>query len=399
MRKSIIIILSLLLAWSAYSQTQDVKWPGGVQADGYYTKNLFSEIGSYFIPFSRAYLDTILSKIVYAEEHFCVKSHASDDLLLIYADSLGRYDTISIDSLINIINTYLVNDTSLFALNGSYIYNKLGTDRLGINTSSPAQALEVDGNTKISGRLILQTIPQSLFDTASGNLLVVEHDTVKQKTFPADVFSHWTLYNDSILFPDSSDYRILIGASSPDLSDPGDLLTIYGVVRINNSDIRFNTGYGLKWGDNTRFRVVSSGDMVCELYSGVASIERLRIDAPTGYVGINSNNPGSRLDVNGTATMTGFKMTTSPSIDYVLTSDGSGNGTWQPAGSSSISSWQQEVVNNSDNNWTVSFTLQSNSVVSYNGLELSTAQWSGEGTTTLNVSCSTYKYDKIIVIQ
>jgi hypothetical protein len=52
----------------------------------------------------------------------------------------------------------------------------------------------------------------------------------------------------------------------------------------------------------------------------------------TGYVGINTNTPGNELDVNGTASMNGFQMPTGASSGYVLTSDGSGTGTWQAAG-------------------------------------------------------------------
>jgi hypothetical protein len=47
-----------------------------------------------------------------------------------------------------------------------------------------------------------------------------------------------------------------------------------------------------------------------------------------GNVGIGTTSPNNKLDVAGTAEMTGFKMTTSPSAGYVLTSDGAGVGTW-----------------------------------------------------------------------
>lgn len=48
-----------------------------------------------------------------------------------------------------------------------------------------------------------------------------------------------------------------------------------------------------------------------------------------GNVGIGSTNPGQLLDVKGTARMTGFIDTTSPTSGYVLTSDTNGVGTWQ----------------------------------------------------------------------
>ena len=50
-----------------------------------------------------------------------------------------------------------------------------------------------------------------------------------------------------------------------------------------------------------------------------------------GGVGINTNAPATALDVNGTTRMTGLQLSTGPAAGYVLTSDASGTGTWQPA--------------------------------------------------------------------
>lgn len=48
-----------------------------------------------------------------------------------------------------------------------------------------------------------------------------------------------------------------------------------------------------------------------------------------GNVGIGTATPGAKLDVNGKTKTTTFQLTTSPTAGYVLTSDASGNGTWQ----------------------------------------------------------------------
>lgn len=60
----------------------------------------------------------------------------------------------------------------------------------------------------------------------------------------------------------------------------------------------------------------------------------LKVHGTLNYVGIGKATPTSKLDVAGTITQTGFKLTTSPTNGYVLTSDASGVGTWQasPAG-------------------------------------------------------------------
>lgn len=53
-----------------------------------------------------------------------------------------------------------------------------------------------------------------------------------------------------------------------------------------------------------------------------------------GGVGINTNAPSSALDVNGTVTAAGLRLTTSPTSGYVLMSDAAGNGSWQPVAGS-----------------------------------------------------------------
>jgi hypothetical protein len=51
-------------------------------------------------------------------------------------------------------------------------------------------------------------------------------------------------------------------------------------------------------------------------------------DASTDNIGIGNNTPLYKLQVTGTVSTTGFRMTNGASNGYVLTSDGSGNATW-----------------------------------------------------------------------
>jgi len=55
---------------------------------------------------------------------------------------------------------------------------------------------------------------------------------------------------------------------------------------------------------------------------------------PPGNVGIGITNPTEKFGVAGTIQMEGFKMPTDASNGYVLTSNASGVGTWQPKSAS-----------------------------------------------------------------
>ena len=57
--------------------------------------------------------------------------------------------------------------------------------------------------------------------------------------------------------------------------------------------------------------------------------------ASSGNVAIGTTVPTSALSVNGTASMSGFKLGTSTTAGYVLTADSGGVGTWQAQGTSS----------------------------------------------------------------
>ena len=57
-----------------------------------------------------------------------------------------------------------------------------------------------------------------------------------------------------------------------------------------------------------------------------------------GNVGIGTTGPTEKLEVNGKTKTTTFQMTTTPTAGYVLTSDASGNGTWQANGNGTVTS-------------------------------------------------------------
>lgn len=73
--------------------------------------------------------------------------------------------------------------------------------------------------------------------------------------------------------------------------------------------------------------------LVNSVDGGGAAHTAIFAQGSTSNVGIGTTSPGQKLDVSGTVQMTGFKLTTAPSAGFVLTSDGSGVGTWVAAAS------------------------------------------------------------------
>ena len=51
----------------------------------------------------------------------------------------------------------------------------------------------------------------------------------------------------------------------------------------------------------------------------------------TGNIGIGSLTPGQKLDIQGTARMTGFTLNLNPNAGYVMVGNSVGIGTWMPA--------------------------------------------------------------------
>ena len=71
--------------------------------------------------------------------------------------------------------------------------------------------------------------------------------------------------------------------------------------------------------------------------------------ATRGYVGINTETPTERLDVNGKTKTTTLQITSGAVNNYVLTSDASGNASWEPVTNSGAITGI--TINNNTNNY------------------------------------------------
>ncbi|NOZ62762.1 MAG: hypothetical protein GXO74_13910, partial [Calditrichaeota bacterium] len=211
----------------------------------------------------------------------------------------------------------------------------LQSGRVGIGTTSPSQKLHVNGTAQMNGFKMATGAANSyvLTSDASGNgtwQAAAGNDNLGNHTATQNIRlnGHWLSNdggNEGIYV--TSGGQVGIGTSS---IDPWPNLHIGGNGYIGARTIWFdsdqdgsfengewlvgrrnNTDFGI-WQHNTRDNIYIKGD---------------------GKIGINKINPAQQLDVNGTVQMTGFKMPNSASNNYVLTSDASGNGTWQASAS------------------------------------------------------------------
>ncbi len=242
--------------------------------------------------------------------------------------------------------------------------------RVGIGTASPTTELDVAGTVKMNGF--------RLGTSATGGY-VLTTDTSGNGTWqPATGGGgYWLPGSSSTIYYDSGNVGIGIDAPTHALHVQADA-TVAAVFGQNASDIgrgvegkvtsTIGTAAGVYGqaaspsgkgvhGHNTDTTGSGSGVMGTAAGSAATGIFGAnfatsgsavgvlgRSDSPTGFggyfqgrgyfsgnVGIGQTNPSCALDVNGTVKSTGFQLGTAPQAGYVLTSDASGLGTWQPA--------------------------------------------------------------------
>ncbi|UCC79281.1 MAG: hypothetical protein JSW64_13560 [Candidatus Zixiibacteriota bacterium] len=261
-----------------------------------------------------------------------------------------RYDIVSTGSgdggagRLKIKDITLGNDRFVIDPNGNIFLGgesspsllAMGTGNVGIGNSNPQEKLDVTGTAQMTGFKM---------PTGASNGYVLTSDGSGNGTWQAasgglsgtgttnyiSKFTGSTSLGNSLIYDSGS--NIGIGTSSPTKKltlsgGPGDIFGVDNAVCFvaKNSSGTYERYLWPRAGDNRMYILYGQG-----LYfrDSDGSGSTTLFLSQSGDVGVGTASPLEKLDVSGTARITGFKMPTGAAAGYVLTSDGSGNGTWQ----------------------------------------------------------------------
>ncbi|MEJ2355608.1 MAG: hypothetical protein P8Y62_06890, partial [candidate division WOR-3 bacterium] len=204
-------------------------------------------------------------------------------------------------------------------------------------TTNPASKLHVNGTVQMDGFKLPSDAPSGYVLTTDGSGV----GTWESIGGGGGGSSLWSIGVGNDIYYDEENGNVGIG-----INDPQSLLHL-GSSEGGNNKIRLGSGAGGPHGidfvdlDNTVGLSLYYRTSPQELYIE-GSNGKLVTFQKDGKVGIGTTGPGSKLDVNGTVQMEGFKMSTGAVNGYVLTSDSNGVGTWQPGGGGSGTSLWSE---------------------------------------------------------
>lgn len=217
--------------------------------------------------------------------------------------------------------------------------------RVGIGSTAPATALDVNGTIKTTNFQMTSgaTVGYVLRSDATGNaswvsstsLAVTETDPQVGSAI-TNMIPKWngTVLTDGIIYDNGA--SVGVGTTTIPAN------TTLHVFGNTYSGARFNnTNSGLTSSDGLQTGITSAGNALIYNYEtgymsfGTDGSLRMLISS-TGNVGIGTAAPGATLDVSGTTKTTTFQMTSGALNGYVLQSDASGNASW--VASSSIAS-------------------------------------------------------------
>ncbi|UCE65215.1 MAG: hypothetical protein JSU85_10080 [Candidatus Zixiibacteriota bacterium] len=201
-------------------------------------------------------------------------------------------------------------------------------DSVGIGTSTPTEKLDVVGSAKMDGFKMPTSASDGYVLTSDGS------GTGTWQAAPGGSDSDWVIVDTNMYSGVTG--NVGIGTSTPvsklEVEDASPDIRIDAPLS-GEAYLRFSQD-----DDQKAFvRTNAGGDL--QLDTEASGQEAVTILNSNANVGIGIPNPLAKLHVAGTARMDGFALPTGASNGYVLTSDGSGTGTWQLPSGGSDSDW------------------------------------------------------------
>ena len=204
------------------------------------------------------------------------------------------------------LNTFNVNTQTIAG--GRFFIGTNGF--VGIGTNTPSQKLEVQGTIRAWGlQLLSGSFPGFILQTdAGGNTSWVD---------PASIFSNsWTVNG-------PNQYAALNGNVGIGTDNPTGKLTVAGNIEIKDAGQIFLEN------SNVRGLNTLEGSMGLYLRPSLGSPHLVNIDPNGGVgIGIGTNAPSKKLEVNGEIKAAGLQLTNAPVSGFVLKSDANGNSSW-----------------------------------------------------------------------